>query len=95
MHKLNKTYLGAIVGLLVPAIAITIFVLFSEFELDWANQGNHKLNLKRLSPFLRLGLIPNMIFFIPFRRPFPYKFLRGVILSTFVYGLAIFIIWML
>ena len=95
MHKLNKTYLGALAGFIIPLIAITIFITFSEFELDWANQGNTTLNLKRISPFLRLGLIPNMIFFIPYKRTFPNKFLRGVILSTFLYGIAIFIIWML
>lgn len=92
MHRIDKVYIGVLVGLLVPFLALTTLYLSTDVDLDWASRESLVLNLKVMSPYLRLSLIANMIFFIPFSKKSRNRFLRGLIGAMFIYGLIIVII---
>jgi hypothetical protein len=92
MSRLNKIYWGFLVGLIVPCIAVIIIYLRVDPDMDLTDLDHLHLNLKRLSPFLRLSLIANMIFLIPFGHKPKVKFLRGLIGATILYGIVIVII---
>ncbi len=91
MNKINKVYWGFIVGIVAPLVAMSILYFGSGANIDFGNTDNLSLNLKFLSPFVRLSLVVNMIFFIPYGKSPKIKFLRGLIAATFIYGFII--IW--
>jgi len=92
MNRFNTMPWGLVVGLLCPAIALLLIYVGVDPDIDFTNMDHLNLNLKRISPFLRLSLIANMIFFIPFKKKPKVKFLRGLIGATILYGIIILII---
>lgn len=92
MNKFNKVSWGVLVGLLAPALALVVIYLGVDPGIDFADKDHFTLNLTRLSPFLRLSLIANMLFFIPFGHKPKVRFLRGLIGATILYGIVIVII---
>ncbi|MFT5512132.1 MAG: hypothetical protein ACI8SE_000527 [Bacteroidia bacterium] len=92
MNRFNKLSWGVLVGLLAPFLALTLIYLGVDPEIDFTDKDHLTLNLTRLSPFLRLSLIANMLFFIPFGHRPKVKFLKGLIGATMLYGIVIVII---
>lgn len=92
MHKFNTVWWGVLVGLVVPFLALLLIYLGVDPDIDFTDKENLTLNLTRLSPFLRLSLIANMLFFIPYGQKSKVQFLRGLIGATILYGIVIVII---
>jgi hypothetical protein len=92
MRKLNTVLWGLIIGLVVPLVALIIIYLGVDPGIDFSDSDKLVFNLNRLSPFLRLSLIANMLFFIPFGHKPKVRFLRGLIGATILYGIVIIII---
>lgn len=92
MIKLNKTYLGVITGLIMPFIVLVIIFTASGNGANLFGLPFNKETLKLLSPFIRLSLIVNLLFFIPYGKGERTRFLRGLLVSTFVYGIIVVII---
>ncbi|MBO6516927.1 MAG: hypothetical protein JJ975_10290 [Bacteroidia bacterium] len=95
MHRLNKIYWGILFGLIVPAIVMFVAYRKGNIPLEWANKADWKMNMKILNPFLRLSLIPNMLFFIPYGKWPRNQLLKGLLISTFLYGIVIVVIYFL
>ena len=92
MHRIDKVFFGVLIGLLVPFLALMTIYIYTDVDLDWSSKESLVLNLKVMSPYLRLSLIANMLFFIPFSNKSRNRFLRGLIGAMFIYGLIIIII---
>lgn len=87
-NKLNNMPLGIVVGLILPFIVLILFVLIGGFDIDWDTVMDVN-NLVMISPMLRLSLIINLIFFIPYGNRPKNQFLKGLIISTLLYGALI------
>ncbi len=92
MSRFNKVYWGLLVGLLCPLLALLMIYAGVDHNIDLTDIDHFKLNMKLISPFLRLSLIANMLFFIPFGHKPKVRFLRGLIGATILYGIIIVII---
>jgi hypothetical protein len=87
--KVNKVWLGAFLGILLPAITVLIAwkIRFGHYELE--GFFRFLMQKKVLSPLLSLCVIPNLlVFFIFIWLNYLYS-ARGVLLSTFVVGFII------
>lgn len=92
MNRFNKVSWGVLVGLVAPFLALVMIYLGVDPDIDLADKEKLTMNLTRISPFLRLSLIANMLFFIPFGHKPKVRFLRGLIGATLLYGIVIIII---
>jgi len=87
--KVNNIWLGAILGILLPAITVFVAykIRFDQYDMD----GFFKMLMQKkvLSSLLSLCVIPNLlVFFIFIWLNYLYS-ARGVLLSTFVVGFII------
>jgi hypothetical protein len=92
MHRFNKVYWGIILGLVTPLIVIIAIYIGVGAELELMNPDRLRFNLKFLSPFMRLSLIANMLYFIPYTKVRKNQLLKGLLIATFLYGIVIVII---
>lgn len=87
--KFNHLIIGFIIGLLAPTIGITIFY-FTKFESIGISEFlKISVEEKMLSPLLSLSAVINLGVFYLFIQFDKLKTGRGIILATFIYGLAI------
>lgn len=85
----NNVWLGAILGLLVPAITVLLAysIRFSKYDLD--EFFRVMIQNKILSSLLSLCVIPNLLVFLIFIWLNWLYSARGVLLSTFIVGFII------
>jgi len=87
--KFNHLVIGIIIGLLAPTIGIIIFY-FTKFEsLTLGEFLKISVEEKMLSPLLSLCAVINLAVFYLLIQFDKLKTGRGIILATFIYGLAI------
>ena len=58
MSRFNKVYWGLLVGLLCPLLALLMIYAGVDHNIDLTDIDHFKLNMKLISPFLRLSLLP-------------------------------------
>lgn len=81
--------IGLAIGLLAPSIGIVIFY-YVNFDMKGFNDFlDLSIRQKLLSPLLSLCCVINLALFYLFIQFDHFFSARGVILSTFIYGLAI------
>ena len=88
-NNFDSIWLGLLCGLLCPSIAILIFYLVNFNELTFANFIIDSVSKKLLSPLLSLCAVINLGVFYIYIHFEKYYSARGVILATFVFGIAI------
>ena len=92
MSRFNKVYWGIIFGILTPlAVIITMYIGVGA-DLDLTDMDRLRFNLKFLSPYMRLSLIANLLFFIPYTQSRKNQLLKGLLIATFLYGIVIVVI---
>ena len=90
--KLDNFGLGVFLGLVAPSIGILIFYLFNYSLQNISSFLELAVKEKMLSPLLSLCVVINLGVFYLFINFEKYLTARGIILSTFTYGLAIVVL---
>ena len=89
--RLNKMYVGLVLGLLVPLIVLYIFNLIAFDDLSPGEFLRNLINNRKLSAVISLGVIPNLlVFFIFIWLNYLYS-ARGVLAVTLVFALLVVI----
>jgi hypothetical protein len=91
-NKLDNFWLGVLLGLLAPSIGILIFYFVNYSLQDISSFLELAVKEKMLSPLLSLCVVINLGVFYIFIHFEKYLTARGIILSTFSYGLAIVVL---
>ncbi|MCX6187790.1 MAG: hypothetical protein NTU43_12500 [Bacteroidetes bacterium] len=91
-NRLDKFWLGSLFGLIAPSIGILLFYLTNYSLQDMSSFLELAVKEKMLSPLLSLCVVINLGVFYLFIHFEKYYSARGVIFSTFIYGLAIVIL---
>jgi hypothetical protein len=89
IKQLDHVFLGFLLGVIAPSIAILIFYYLNFSTSDLGSFLNLSVKEKLLSPLLSLCLVVNLgvfYLFIHFEKLFS---ARGVILATFLFGFII------
>jgi hypothetical protein len=89
IKQLDHVFLGFLLGVIAPSIAILIFYYLNFSTSDLGSFLNLSVKEKLLSPLLSLCLVVNIgvfYLFIHFEKLFS---ARGVILATFLFGFII------
>jgi hypothetical protein len=89
IKQLDHVFLGFLLGVIAPSIAILIFYYLNSSTSDLGSFLNLSVKEKLLSPLLSLCLVVNLgvfYLFIHFEKLFS---ARGVILATFLFGFII------
>ncbi len=92
MKKLDKIYWGALLGILLPAVALYVFykIRYDHMLLGNFLRSFHTMGI--LTHIISLSVIPNLILFFLFMRKNYLKGGRGVLLATFVFAFMVLII---
>jgi uncharacterized membrane protein len=81
--------LGVITGIVLPSIFIYIFYMINYSYTTFTIMVEHYHSVGRISSLLSLSLLVNLVvFFVLYWRKFQMA-PRGVILATFIWGIAI------
>lgn len=88
-YKYDKIVWGVVAGLLLPTLAIFIFYLINFSYTSFAITIAHYYEVGELSALLSLSLLVNLgLFFLLYKLDFEMA-PRGLILATFLWGMAI------
>lgn len=88
-NKFDHLYIGLILGLLAPTIGILIFFYSKFSESNLSEFITVSIQEKMLSPLLSLCAVINLAVFYIFIQFEKLQTAKGIILATFIYGLAI------
>lgn len=91
--KFNTFWLGALFGLLIPAIAGFLFYYnFSPKSFNFVDFINYTRYLDLTSSIISLCVIPNLLCFFIFIWTEKYLSARGVVFATLVYVMLVMVI---
>jgi hypothetical protein len=88
-NKFDNLLIGLIIGLLAPTLGIIIFFYSKFSESNLSEFLTISIQEKVLSPLLSLCAVINLAVFYLFIHFDKLQTAKGVILATFIYGLAI------
>lgn len=88
----DRLWMGLIAGLLAPTIGIALFYASNFSTADFSEFFRVSVEEKLLSPLLSLCVVINLGVFYGFIHLEKYMSARGIILATFMYGLAIVVL---
>ncbi len=91
-NKLDNFWLGLFAGLVAPSIGIILFYFFNYSIQNLTSFLSLAIKEKMLSPLLSLCVVINLGVFYLFIHYQKYVSAKGIIFSTFIYGLAIVIL---
>ncbi|MBT3243440.1 MAG: hypothetical protein HN352_09825 [Bacteroidetes bacterium] len=91
MKRLNKMWIGTLMGILVPFIALVIYqqIKFTSISLLEFFRAYEQIGV--LSHVISLAVIPNLLVFFGFIQFNFLKAARGVLLSTFLFAFTVLI----
>ncbi len=87
--KANSSIIGALVGLLVPASVLALYVLATTDNRGIIDSLLETQRIRLLAPLLSLAVLPNLAVFYLLLQRNKYQSVRGVILATLFYALLI------
>ncbi len=92
--KTNSLKLGIALGVLIPIITFALVYFFKadDFKI-LTNIMGHQLSNEIVLKLGSLSVIPNLLFFFVFIYNNALKSARGVLASTFFYGILIFVMY--
>ena len=88
-NKFDHQFIGLILGLLAPTLGIIIFFYSKFSESNLSEFLTISIQEKMLSPLLSLCAVINLAVFYLFIQFDKLQTAKGIILATFIYGLAI------
>lgn len=87
--KFDNILSGVITGVVLPSIFIYVFYMINYSYTTFTVMVEHYYDVGRISSLLSLSLLVNLVvFFLLYWRKFE-MMPRGVILATFIWGIAI------
>jgi hypothetical protein len=89
MTKLNKVYWGIIAGIIAPFLFLGLLYFYTDTTMNFADYLVQLYRLRLLGNFLKLALLFNLALFILFMSQDKLSFCKGVLTSTFLWGLLI------
>ncbi len=90
--NLNQVWIGIVLGLVIPLIALTIYYFARYSDLSLVDFIKVYKNLGILTHIISLSVLPNLLaFFLFIRRDF-LKSARGVLMATFLFTFVVLII---
>lgn len=90
--RFDNLKLGAIMGLVVPALAFLIFYVWSFSRVSFSYFIEYALQVAAVSKILSLSLLPNLLVFFLYIWKNYYLTSRGILMSTFFWTFTIIII---
>ena len=88
-NKFDHLFIGLILGLMAPTLGIIIFFYSKFSESNLSEFLTISIQEKMLSPLLSLFAVINLAVFYSFIQFDKLHTAKGIILATFIYGLAI------
>lgn len=89
MYRLNRLWIGALVGFIAPMLVVSGIYLTDYVSVPFLQFFRNIIETETLSILLQPAMLINLGIFLLFINLNLLKFCRGVILSTLVYGLYI------
>jgi hypothetical protein len=89
--KVNKLWIGAIIGLIVPWLVFYIYYLFALNSFSFVDTVKMTYRGNLLMKYISLSAIVNLGFFYLSLNKSAYRFGYGVILSMFIYAFVVMI----
>jgi len=90
--KIDKLWIGSVLGLLVPALSLWIYVLLRFDELAFGDFIKTWFKMGILTHMISLAVLPNLAVFFIFIKTNYLKAARGVLLSTILFAFTVLII---
>ncbi|OFX47509.1 MAG: hypothetical protein A2046_13055 [Bacteroidetes bacterium GWA2_30_7] len=91
-YSLNNVFLGLIIGLLIPVIALFIFFLSTNNNLSFLEYLKYLISMNVVTQLVSLCVVPNLLLFFIFIWTNKLYSARGVLFSTIIYTIIVFII---
>ena len=88
----NKIIYGVIVGLIMPILSFLLYFIFRFGQYSFADYLQFLIESKKLVNVLSLTVLPNLAPFMLFINSSRYSAGRGVLTSTVLLGIVIFIL---
>lgn len=90
--KLNQVWLGIVLGLVVPMIALICYYFARYSDLNLIEFMEVYKNLGILTHIISLSVLPDLLVFFLFIRQDMLKSARGVLLATFLFTFVVLIL---
>ncbi len=90
--RLNKVWLGIVLGLVVPMIALVCYYFARYSDLSLVDFMKVYKNLGILTHIISLSVLPDLLVFFLFIRQDMLKSARGVLLATFLFTFVVLIL---
>jgi hypothetical protein len=90
---INKIVYGMIIGILCPCLFFLLNYIFRFGQYSFTNYLNFLIESKKLVSVISLTVFPNLIPFMLFINTNRYSSGRGVLASTIILGILIFIFY--
>jgi hypothetical protein len=90
--NLNQVWIGMVLGLIIPFIALTCYYFARYSSLSLVDFVKVYKNLGILTHIISLSVLPNLLLFFLFIRQELLKSARGVLLATFLFTFIVLII---
>lgn len=88
--KLDKMWIGTILGLISPLMVLVIFYLIYYTHISFYGFLSKYIEHKALVPLFSLCVIINLALFYLFIQKEKYYAARGIIFSTLIYAIIVF-----
>ncbi len=88
--KLNKLYIGVVLGLILPIIAVFVLYKTKFYYLTPEEFYKQLLDLGVHLKVISLAVVPNLLIFFVFIWINYLQSAKGVLLATFIYAFAVF-----
>ncbi len=90
-YKINKLWIGAIVGITIPWLVFYFYYLFALSSFSFADTVRMAYRGDILLKYLSLAAIANLLIFYLSLNKMAYRFGYGIILSMFIYAFTVMI----
>jgi len=89
--KFNSIKLGLILGILAPVLAMLVVYLVMFFGSNFQEVIDVLVSKRVFTKIISLCVIPNLALFFTFLNKYYYSTARGILMSTFIFALFVFI----
>jgi len=89
--KFNSIKLGLILGILAPVLAMLVVYLVMFFGSNFQEVIDVLVSKRVFTKIISLCVIPNLALFFIFLNKYYYSTARGILMSTFIFALFVFI----
>ena len=91
ISKINNIKLGLILGILAPILTMIIIYLVKFYGYDLQELVDLLVSKRVFTKIVSLCIIPNLALFFLFLNKYYYNTARGILMSTIIFALFVFI----